>query len=234
MLHFHQRQWPKVIGLALFHGRAQTLQWPQRRTHGKPHQQQRADSQHPQAQQSIGHQAASHGDPRLIGFGHTYLRHAIHVRFGDGLEQADHSHVLALILGVIKARQRRIVIGARRARRRARQVLVAGNQLLVNIVDLVVNPSGAVVGERIQGHVRHVGTQGPVAMGQAGRNGPRRGQQRAVVSRVGRLAPIPVSAQAAGEHQHHQQQRQVPQQAPAQAAGLMHRELPASTPGHGR
>ena len=48
---------------------------------------------------------------------------------------------------------------------------------------------------------------------------------------VGSFSAVEVSAKATGQHQYHQQQREVPQQAPAQAVEFKHRGLPASTPG---
>ena len=234
VLHFNQRQRPQIIRLALLYRRAQTLQRAQRRTHGKPHQQQGPDAQHAQAQQGIGHQAAGHADPGFVGFCDADFCHAIHVRLRHRLEQAHHPHILPLVLGVIEPRQGRVIVGARRPGRRAWQVFVTGNQLLVNIIDLVVNPPGTVIGESVQRHVGHIGTQGAVTLGQPGGDGPRRGQQGAVVGSVCGLATVPVGAQAAGQHQHHQQQCQVPQQAPTQAAVLTHRGLPAGSQGHGR
>ena len=59
-LHLHQRQGAQVIGLTVLDFVAQALQWPQRRADRDPHQQQRADPQHAQAQQGVGHQTAGH------------------------------------------------------------------------------------------------------------------------------------------------------------------------------
>jgi len=230
-LHRHQRQWPQVIHLALLHGIAQTLQRAQCRTDGKPHHQQRPQPQHAQAQQGVRHQATGHCHPRLVGLGYTDFRHAVHAGFAHSLEQAHHTHVLAQIGAVIEPRQRRIIIGARRACRRRRQVFITGNQPLVDIVDLIVNTPGAVVGKGIKGNVGHIRTQAAITLRQPGGNGARRCQQGTVIRRIGRLATIEISTQAACQHQHHQQQRQVPQQAPAQAVELKHRGLPANTPG---
>ena len=234
VLHFHQWQWPQVIGLALFDCRAQTLQRTQCGADGKPDQQQGTDRQHTQTQQRIGRQTARHADAGFVGFGHADFRHAIHVRLAHRFEQADHAHVLSFVSGIVETRQRRIAVSSWCTGRWPGEVFVAGNQLLMNVVDLVVNPSGAVVSEGIEGHIRHVGTEAAITLRQASGDGSRRRQQRAVVRRVGRLASIPVSTQAAGEHQHHQQRRQVPQQPPTQAAGLMHRGFPADSRGRGR
>src|SRR3546814_12812159 len=46
----------------------------------------------------------------------------------------------------------------------AREVFVAGDQFLVNVIDLIVNAPGAVVGECIQSHVRHVRAKTAVAL----------------------------------------------------------------------
>ncbi|CAM3925035.1 hypothetical protein PSRE111525_18905 [Pseudomonas reidholzensis] len=233
-LHLDHRQGPQVIRLALLHRRAQALQRTQRGADGEPHHHQCAQRQHAQAQQGIGHQALGHAHPRLLGLGHANLRHAVHVRLADRLEQAHHAHVLAEVTGVVEPRQGRVVIGARRARRRWRQVLVARNQPLVDIQHLVVDAPGAVVGKGVQGHIGHIGTERAVALRQARGNGPRRGQQGPVVGGVGGLAAVPVGTQAAGQHQHHQQQRQVAQQAPAQAGAVTHRGVQAGSRGRGR
>ena len=111
-LHRDPWQGPQIIRLALLHGGAQTLQWPQRRTDRKPHHQQSAQPQHAQAQQGVGHQAARHRYARLIGFSHPDLGHAVHVGFAHRFEQADHTHVLPQVLSVIKTRQRRVIVGA--------------------------------------------------------------------------------------------------------------------------
>ncbi|MNZ98277.1 hypothetical protein D3C78_1175540 [compost metagenome] len=228
-LHFDQRQGPQVVGLTLFHRTAQALQRPQRSAHRKPHQHQCAERQHAQTQQGIGHQAAGHAHPRLFGFGHADLGHAVHVRFGDGLEQAHYTHVLTQVARVVEARQGRVIIGARRTRWWRREVFVTGDQALMNVIDLVVDTSGAVVGKGIQGHIGHVGAEGAVTLGQARGNGSRGSQQGAVVGGVGRFATIPVGTQTAGQHQHHQQQGQVPQQPPAQADAVTHRDAQAGS-----
>src|SRR3546814_2770592 len=75
----------------------------------------------------------------------------------------------------------------------AREVFVAGDQFLVNVIDLIVNAPGAVVGECIQSHVRHVRAKTAVALRKAGGDRPGGGQQRAVVGRVRSLATVPVS-----------------------------------------
>ncbi|MNZ49135.1 hypothetical protein D3C78_668950 [compost metagenome] len=233
-LHLHHRQGPQVVRLALFHRRAQALQRPQRGTHGKPHHHQRAQRQHPQAQQGIGHQATGHAHPRFLGLGHADFRHAVHVRLAHRLQQADHAHVLAQVGSVVEPRQRRVIVGTRRARRRRWQVLVAGNQPLLDVQHLVVDAPGTVVGKGVQGHVGHIRAQRTVTLGQACGNGPRRGQQGPVVGGIGGLAAVPVGAQATGQHQHHQQQGQVAEQAPTQAAVVTHRGARAGSPGHGR
>ena len=113
--------------------------------------------------------------------------------------------MLAQVHGVIEPRQGWIIVGAGRAGRRAGQVFVTGNQFLINIIDLVINAPGTVVGKSVQGHIGHIGAEGAVHLGQAGGNGACRGQQRAVISGVGGFATVPISAHAAGEHQQHQQ-----------------------------
>ena len=49
-LDFHQRQRPKIVGLALFDRSTQTLQRAQRGTDGEPYQHQRAHAEHAQTQ----------------------------------------------------------------------------------------------------------------------------------------------------------------------------------------
>ena len=113
-------------------------------------------------------------------------------------------------------------------------MLVAGDQALMNIVDLVIDTSRTVVGKRIECNVRHVRTQAAIALRQPRRNGARRRQQRSIIGGVSGFAAIEVGTQTARQHQHHQQQRQVPQQSPAQAVEFTHHGFPASNPGHGR
>ncbi|MNE17067.1 hypothetical protein D3C80_1100360 [compost metagenome] len=233
-LYLHHRQRSQVVRLTFLHRCAQALQRPQRGTHGKPHHHQRPQCQHAQAQQGIGHQPSGHTHPRFLGFGYANFCHAVHVRLADRLQQADHTNVLAQVSGVVEPCQCRIVVGARRARRRWRQVLVARNQPLLDIQHLIVNAPRTVIGERVQRHVRHIRAQRTIALRQARGDGSRRSQQGAVVGGVGGLAAIPVGAKAAGQHQHHQQQRQITQQAPAQAAVVTHRGAQANSPDRGK
>mgnify|MGYP000679851242 CR=1 FL=1 len=62
--------------------------------------------------------------------------------------------------------------------RRGGNVFVAGNQLLMDVIDLIVNPPRAVISEGVECDVRHIGTQCAVTLRQTRRDGPRRGQQR--------------------------------------------------------
>jgi hypothetical protein len=234
VLHLDHRQRPQVVRLALLDRAAQPLQRAQRRADGEPHQQQRAQAEHAQAQQGIAGQAARHGHPGLFGLGHAHFRHAVHVRFADRLEQAHHTNVLTAVAGTVEARQRRIVVGAQGIPGGRRQILVAGDPLALDVVDLIEDAPGAVVGERVEGQPGHVGTQVAVAHHDPGGDGSRRGQQGTVIGGVGGLAAVPVGTHAAGQHQYHQQQRQVPQQPPAQAVGITHRGFPANSPGRGR
>ena len=81
----------------------------------------------------------------------------------------------------------------------------------MNVVDLVVDTSGAVVGKSIERDIRDIGTQAAITLRQTGSNSPCRGQQGPVIGRVGSFTAIEVSAETAGQHQCHQQQREIPQ-----------------------
>ncbi|VFT42195.1 Uncharacterised protein [Pseudomonas aeruginosa] len=196
-LHLEHRQRAQVVRLALLHLAAQAVQRAQRGAHRQPHQHQRADPEQAQAQQGIGHQAACHALAGALGLGHADLRHAAHARLADWLQQAHHAHVDALVDAVVELRQGRIVVGAQSLGGRRRKILIAGDHAPVDVVDLVEDPPGAVVGEGVQGHVGHVGAQRAVLFVEAVGDRSRRGQQGPVVGGVGRLAAVPVGAQAA-------------------------------------
>lgn len=234
MLDLEHRQRPQVVRLALFHLAAQAIQRTQRGAHRQPHQHQRADAEDAQAQQGIGHQAARHALAGAFGLGHADLRHAAHARFADRLQQAHHAYVDALVDAVVELGQGRVVVGAQGIGGCRRKILVAGDHPSVDVVDLVEDPPGAVVGEGIQCHVGDVGAQGAVLLVEPVGDRPRRGQQGPVVGGVGHLATVPVGAQAARQEHQQQEQGQPQQQPSAQTAGISHPAPPAGSRGRGR
>ena len=236
ILHLNHRQRLQVVRLALFHRRAQALQRAQRGTHRQPHQGQGDQCQQAHAPQGIEQQATGHAHAGHVGLGHADFRHAVHPRLGNRLQQADQAHADAIEFTVIEARQRRIVIGTRRALRRRRQTVVAGHHAPLKVADLVEDAPLQVIGEGVQRHVGNVGAQLAILGVEPVGDGPRRGQQGAIVGRVGGMAAIPVGAEAADQQRNGQQDGQPTQQPATQAARrqLSHRWLPAGSPGHGR
>ncbi|MCY1536910.1 hypothetical protein D9M68_723860 [compost metagenome] len=202
------RQRTQVVAGAFGHRAPQTFQWTQRGTDCQPHQHQRAERQQPHAPEGAIQQIAGHALTRAQGLGHANLGNAIELRFADRLQQTDHTHALAAVFGIVKMRQRRIIVGAPGTARRRRQILVPGNQHAIQIQHLVIDTPCTVVGEGVQGDVGHVGVQLALFGIQTIGNRPRRGQQRAVVSRVGGAPGAPVGAQAAEQQDQRQQHGQ--------------------------
>ena len=157
------------------------------------------------------------------------------------LEEYEHAkargaHILAEIARIVEPRQGRIVIGTRRALRRRRQTVVAGHHAPLEVADLVEDAPLQVIGEGVQRHVGYVGAQLAILGVEPVGDGPRRGQQGAIIGGVGGMAAIPVGAEAADQQRNGQQDGQPAQQPATQAARrqLSHRWLPAGSPGRGR
>lgn len=126
------------------------------------YQYQCVDVEDVQVQQGIGYQVVCYVFVGVFGFCYVDFCYVVYVWFVDWLQQVYYVYVDVLVDVVVEFGQGWVVVGVQGIGGCCWKIFVVGDYLFVDVVDLVEDLFGVVVGEGIQCYVGDVGVQGVV------------------------------------------------------------------------